>query len=149
MVNRSPNGVNRRCGPCRAARRVGAGVVRQLGAGRGRRLGRRHVHLPAERLADHHRSQQLATAQLATREDESRSSATLLLVASSVTSLLGAGFALNLAGHDSGPPRALMIGVAVLTMELTFGSRTCQQSASNEALHHRGLHHVADVPSDC
>jgi len=88
-------------------------------------------------------------AQLATREDESRSSATLLLVASSVTSLLGAGFALNLAGHDSGPPRALMIGVAVLTMELTFGCRTCQQSASNEALHRRGLHHVADVPSDC
>jgi hypothetical protein len=41
-------------------------------------------------------------AQLASREDESRGSATLLLVASSVTSLLGAGFVLDLAGQNSG-----------------------------------------------
>jgi uncharacterized membrane protein len=31
----------------------------------------------------------------------------------SVASLLGAGFVLNLAGQDSGPPRVLFIGVAV------------------------------------
>jgi uncharacterized membrane protein len=59
-------------------------------------------------------------AQLASREDESRGSATLLLVASSVTSLLGAGFVLNLAGQDSGPPRVLLIGVAVLTVVLSW-----------------------------
>jgi uncharacterized membrane protein len=59
-------------------------------------------------------------AQLATREDESRGSATLLLVASSVTSLLAAGFVLNLAGQDSGPPRVLLIGVAVLTVVLSW-----------------------------
>ena len=57
-------------------------------------------------------------AQLATREDESRGSATLLLVASSVTSLLGVGFVLDLAGQDSGPPRVLLIGVAVVTVVL-------------------------------
>jgi uncharacterized membrane protein len=59
-------------------------------------------------------------AQLATREDESRGSATLLLVASSVMSLLGVGFVLNLAGQDSGPPRVLLIGVAVLTVVLSW-----------------------------
>jgi len=59
-------------------------------------------------------------AQLATREDESRGSATLLLVASSVMSLLGVGFVLNLAGQDSGPPRVLLIGVAVLTVVVSW-----------------------------
>ena len=59
-------------------------------------------------------------AQLASREDESRGSATLLLVASSMTSLLGAGFVLDLAGQNSGPPRVLFIGVAVLTVVLSW-----------------------------
>jgi uncharacterized membrane protein len=59
-------------------------------------------------------------AQLASREDESRGSATLLLVVSSVTSLLGAGFVLDLAGHESGPMRVLFIGVAVLTVVLSW-----------------------------
>jgi uncharacterized membrane protein len=38
-------------------------------------------------------------AQLATREDETRGSATVLLLAASVASLLGVGFALILAGR--------------------------------------------------
>jgi uncharacterized membrane protein len=59
-------------------------------------------------------------AQLATREDESRGSAALLLVGASVASLLGAGFVLDLAGQDSGPPRVLLIGVAVLTVVLSW-----------------------------
>jgi uncharacterized membrane protein len=59
-------------------------------------------------------------AQLAAREDESRGSATLLLVASSVMSLLGVGFVLKLAGQDNGPPRVLLIGVAVLTVVLSW-----------------------------
>jgi uncharacterized membrane protein len=41
--------------------------------------------------------------QLATREDETRSSATVLLLAASVASLLGVGSALRLAGRESGP----------------------------------------------
>jgi hypothetical protein len=60
-------------------------------------------------------------AQLATREDESRGSATLLLVASSVMSLLGVGFVLNLAGQDSGPPRVLLIGVRTAAHQRTSG----------------------------
>ena len=42
------------------------------------------------------------------------------VVGASVTSLLGAGFVLNLAGQDSGPPRVLFIGVAVVTVVLSW-----------------------------
>ena len=58
--------------------------------------------------------------QLATREDETRGSATVLLVGASVASLLGVGFALSLAGRHSGPPRVLLIGAAVLTVMLSW-----------------------------
>ena len=58
--------------------------------------------------------------QLATREDETRGSAALLLLGASVASLLGAGFALSLAGRESGPPRALLTGLAVLTVALSW-----------------------------
>jgi uncharacterized membrane protein len=57
---------------------------------------------------------------LATREDETRSSATVLLLAASVASLLGVGGALSLAGRESGPRRILLIGVAVLTVLLSW-----------------------------
>jgi uncharacterized membrane protein len=59
-------------------------------------------------------------AQLATREDETRGSAAVLLLGASVVSLLGAGFALDLAGRESGPVRVLQIGVAVLTVVLSW-----------------------------
>src|SRR5829696_4937365 len=59
-------------------------------------------------------------AQLAKREDESRGSATVLLLGASVASLLGVGFALILAGRHSGPVRVLLIGVAVLTVVLSW-----------------------------
>jgi uncharacterized membrane protein len=58
--------------------------------------------------------------QLATREDENRGSATVLLVGASVASLLGVGFALSVAGRESGPRRVLLIGVAVLTVMLSW-----------------------------
>src|SRR5215216_818506 len=58
--------------------------------------------------------------QLATREDESRGSATVLLLAASVASLLGVGGALGLAGRESGPGRILLIGVAVVTVVLLW-----------------------------
>jgi uncharacterized membrane protein len=60
------------------------------------------------------------TEQLATREDETRGSARVLLVAASVASLLGVGFALSLAGRESGARRVLLIGVAVLTVLLSW-----------------------------
>jgi uncharacterized membrane protein len=58
--------------------------------------------------------------QLATREDETRSSATVLLLAASVASLLGVGGALSLAGRDSGPGRVLLIGLAVVTVVVSW-----------------------------
>jgi uncharacterized membrane protein len=59
-------------------------------------------------------------ARLATREDETRGSAALLLIGASVASLLGVGFALDLAGRAGGPRRLLLIGVAVLTVVLSW-----------------------------
>jgi uncharacterized membrane protein len=59
-------------------------------------------------------------AQLATREDETRGSAAVLLVGASVASLLGVFFALDLAGRQSGPLRVLLIGVAVVTVVLSW-----------------------------
>jgi len=59
-------------------------------------------------------------AQLATREDENRGSATVLLLAASVASLLGVGFALILAGQQNGPLKVLLVGFAVLTVVLSW-----------------------------
>jgi uncharacterized membrane protein len=58
--------------------------------------------------------------QLAVREDETESLARALLVGASVASLLGAGYALHLAGRESGAPRVPLIGVAVLTVVLSW-----------------------------
>ena len=44
----------------------------------------------------------------------------MLLVGASVASLLGAGYALHLAGRENGAPRVLLIGVAVLTVVLSW-----------------------------
>jgi uncharacterized membrane protein len=66
------------------------------------------------------RADGMRTEQLATREDETHGSATVMLIAASVASLLGAGFTLNLAGHDSGAPRNLLIGLAVATVVLSW-----------------------------
>lgn len=60
------------------------------------------------------------TRRLAVREDENRGSAAVLLLGASVASLVGAGFVLFLAGRESGPPRALLVGVAVLTVMLSW-----------------------------
>ena len=60
------------------------------------------------------------TEQLAVREDETRGSATVLLLVASVASLLGVGVALTAAWHTSGAARLLLIGVAVLTVVLSW-----------------------------
>ena len=59
-------------------------------------------------------------AQLDTREDEKRSSATALLLGASVASLLGVGFALTLARREGGALQVLLIGFAVLTVVLSW-----------------------------
>jgi uncharacterized membrane protein len=66
------------------------------------------------------RADSSSAAQLAKREDESRGSATVLLVGASVASLLGVGFAIVLAGRHSGPLQVLLIGVAVLTVVVSW-----------------------------
>jgi uncharacterized membrane protein len=58
--------------------------------------------------------------QLATREDENRGSATVLLLGASVASLLGVGFALILAGRQNGALQVLLVAVAVLTVVLSW-----------------------------
>ncbi|MGW9196554.1 DUF1345 domain-containing protein [Micromonospora chersina] len=60
------------------------------------------------------------TELLATREDETRGTAAVLLVGAGVTSLLGVGFALSLAGRQSGSLSALLVGIAVLTVLLSW-----------------------------
>jgi uncharacterized membrane protein len=60
------------------------------------------------------------TEHLATVEDQTRGSATLLLLGASFASLLGVGFALSLAGGESGTRQALLVGVAVLTVMLSW-----------------------------
>jgi uncharacterized membrane protein len=59
-------------------------------------------------------------AQLATREDETRGTAAVLLLGASVASLVGVGLALHLAGRESGPLRVLLIGVAVVTVVVSW-----------------------------
>jgi uncharacterized membrane protein len=59
-------------------------------------------------------------ALVATREDETRGSAAVLLVGASVASLLGVGFALSLAGRQGGAARILLTGLAVLTVMLSW-----------------------------
>ncbi|RZU74385.1 putative membrane protein [Micromonospora kangleipakensis] len=60
------------------------------------------------------------TALLARREDETRGTAAVLLVGAGVTSLLGVGFTLSLAGRQGGSMRILLIGVATLTVLLSW-----------------------------
>jgi uncharacterized membrane protein len=57
---------------------------------------------------------------LATREDPTRVRSTALLVAACLASLAGVGFALHLAGGESGPLRGLLIGLGVLTVGLSW-----------------------------
>ena len=66
------------------------------------------------------RSDSLHAEQLSAREDETRGSATVLLIGASVASLLGVGFALSLAGRESGSQRVLLIGAAMLTVLLSW-----------------------------
>jgi uncharacterized membrane protein len=57
---------------------------------------------------------------LATREDETPGSATVLLAGASVGSLLGVGYTIHLAGRGSGTYRDLLITAAVLTVVLSW-----------------------------
>jgi uncharacterized membrane protein len=76
-------------------------------------------------------------AQLATREDETRGSAAVLLLGASVASLLGAGLALDLAGREGGPLRLLLIGFAVLTVVVSWSVVNTVYTLRYADLHYR------------
>ncbi len=60
------------------------------------------------------------TARLATKEDETRAAGTVLLISVCVASLLGVGFAVDLAGRSSGHVRAALVAVAAVTVALSW-----------------------------
>jgi uncharacterized membrane protein len=57
---------------------------------------------------------------IATREDETRATATVLVVGASTASLMGVGFALSLAGRASGAERVGLIGLALCTVVVSW-----------------------------
>jgi len=59
-------------------------------------------------------------AQLARREDDTKRTARALLVEASVASLLGAGYALHLAGQHRGLRQVPLVSLAVLTVVLSW-----------------------------
>ncbi len=60
------------------------------------------------------------TKHLAIQEDETRTVVLLLLISASLASLLTVGFALNLAGRQDAAWRIFLIGVAVVTVMLSW-----------------------------
>jgi uncharacterized membrane protein len=62
------------------------------------------------------------TARVATRVDDSRSAADLILIAACVASLTGVGFALLKASDSSGVARGLIAGIAVLSVVLSWAA---------------------------
>ncbi|SHN46758.1 DUF1345 domain-containing protein [Cryptosporangium aurantiacum] len=66
------------------------------------------------------RADNARAAVLARREDEGRGAAAVLLVAASIASLLGVGFALGAAGDQRGTTRTLLIVAAVVTVAFSW-----------------------------
>jgi len=79
------------------------------------------------------------TERLASREDESHGSATALLAAASLVSLLGVGFALGHAATVQGPMRGLLVGIAVLTVATAWTAMNTVYT-----LHYAKLDYLSD-----
>jgi uncharacterized membrane protein len=60
------------------------------------------------------------TRHIVTREDETRATAAVLLLGASTASLLAVVSALSLAGRESGLERGMLVGVAMLTVALSW-----------------------------
>lgn len=78
------------------------------------------------------------TAQLATREDDSRVAADVLLVTSSVVSLVGVGFGLLKAAHSEGLAQAGITALTVLTVVLSWGVVQCVYTLRYAHLYYMG-----------
>jgi uncharacterized membrane protein len=66
------------------------------------------------------RAEGARAAELASREDDTKNTARALLVSASIASLLGAGYAVHLAGRHSGVLRLALTSLAVLTVVLSW-----------------------------
>ena len=62
------------------------------------------------------------TEALSTREDDSRTAADLVLIAASIASLVGVGFALLKAAAEAGPAHVIIVAVAVVSVVLSWAS---------------------------
>jgi uncharacterized membrane protein len=62
------------------------------------------------------------TARLATKEDDSRAAADLLIVSAAVASLAGVGLGLVKAAHEQGTAEAAITTIAVLTVALSWAA---------------------------
>jgi uncharacterized membrane protein len=67
-----------------------------------------------------HGANAATTERIATREDSSRAAAEVILIAASLASLLGVGFALLKASTEVGTPEVLITSVAVLTVAFSW-----------------------------
>jgi uncharacterized membrane protein len=67
-----------------------------------------------------HGADAATTQRIATREDNSRSAADVVLIAASIASLLGVGLALLQASDESGAARALTTAITVITVALSW-----------------------------
>ena len=66
------------------------------------------------------RAEGARAAELASREDDTKNTARALLVSASIASLLGAGYAVHLAGRHGGVLRLGLTSLAVLTVVLSW-----------------------------
>src|ERR671910_1340397 len=102
-------------------RRHRAAAVRFVAPGLGRWLGCGSSDLPRYGMADHFQGRRgTRRAVRDPRGRDARISATALLIGASVASLLGVGLALGLAGEESGTTRVLLIGIALVTVMLSW-----------------------------
>jgi uncharacterized membrane protein len=79
-------------------------------------------------------------AALASREDETKDSARALLVSASIASLLGAGYAVHLAGRHGGLLRLVLTSLAVLTVVLSWTLVNTVYTLRYADEHHRSTH---------
>ncbi len=86
------------------------------------------------------RAEGARAAELASREDDTKNTARTLLVSASIASLLGAGYALHLAGQHSGLPRLGLISLAVLTVVLSWTLVNTVYTLRYADQHHRSTH---------
>jgi uncharacterized membrane protein len=86
------------------------------------------------------RAEGARAAELASREDDTKNTARTLLVSASIASLLGAGYALHLAGQHSGLLRLELISLAVLTVVLSWTLVNTVYTLRYADQHHRSTH---------